>query len=126
MKLFSILIIFLSFGAIGLFAQEKAFQAFIPNGYNYIHASGPGLENNSGDIVLQLENTEEGFSLLVLLRKTNNKYRKIAENDMLLMTNEMLGTSGSGLVSMDEGFLTVDYLIGSSSSQSSVSIVFKK
>lgn len=108
-------------------AQTKEFSSFIPKGYHLINTSGPGISNSSGDIILQLENKDESdYAKLILLRKTNNKIQKIGENDNLLMNDDMLGTSGSGSVSLDEKTLTVEYFMGSSSSQSSVMITFQK
>lgn len=125
MKSYIFLYIFVLF-SISILAQETDFSSFIPEEYNLISASGPGISNSSGDLILQLEHAENDFSLLVLLRKTNGKIQKIAEIETILMNNHMLGASGDGSVSLDEKKLIIEYLIGTSSSQSSVSIEFQK
>lgn len=110
------------------FAQIKPekFKPFIGQ-KEIIGSSGPGLKSKSGDILLELkEIDDEDMVTLMLLRNINGTLSKIAENSNLVMGRGMLGNSGSSNANLGENSLSVDYTLGSNSSQSDVSMEFEK
>jgi len=107
--------------------SEKQLQPFIPKGYTLTDASGDGLKKSSGDILLELVSDEyNDFETLVLLHNEKGKLTKIAENSSLLMSKDMLGTSGGTYPSLAGTILSVDYSVGSGSALSDISIQFEK
>jgi len=110
------------------FAQIKPeqFKPFIGN-QKIIGSSGPGLTAASGDIFLELSDADNpDVETVMLLRNSNGKLSKIAENATLLMGQEILGASGGNYPDLSGNILSVDYTLGNNSSQSDVSIVFEK
>lgn len=92
-----------------------------------VSSLGPGLDDASGDILLLLEDAEyNDFLTLVLVRNTKGKLKLIVQNDGLLMAQSMLGNSGDNVPYLGADLLFADYNMGSNSSYSSVSMVFKK
>ncbi|MEO6831550.1 MAG: hypothetical protein ABI378_04605 [Chitinophagaceae bacterium] len=98
------------------------------NGLNLVDTSGSGLNERSGDILLELKDTSnpDGKETLVILRNNNGKLSKVASNVNLLRSKDLLGVSGGNYPSLSEGLLSVDYTTGSNSSQSDVSIEFER
>jgi hypothetical protein len=111
-----------------IFAQSNVneYKPFI-NSQTIIDRSGPGLTHPSGDILLELSGSQDDdYEGLVLLRSTNGKLVKIAENGGLLMKKEFLGAAGGNNPTLSVDELSVNYTMGSSSLQSEVTISFKK
>lgn len=128
MKQKNILMLVLMLSATSVFAQIKPeqFKPFIGN-QEIISNSGSGLKAASGDILLELKDEENpDVETLMLLRSVKGKLSKIAENSSLLMGQEMLGVSGGNYPELADNRLSIDYTVGSNSSQSDVSIVFEK
>ncbi len=100
----------------GSIAQTPSeFNSFIPKDYTYFEASGPGLKSTNGDILLTLKNkdwTENG--LLIILRKTNGKLQKIAENGNLFMddAHDNLGILGYCEANLQGNTITFEINIG--------------
>lgn len=106
---------------------SNEFLSFIPEGYKYINASGPGMENESGDILVELTDLEFGEEVkLIILNKTIGKLSVLAENSELLMGKELLGTSGANYPQLIDRTLYVNYSLGSGSAFSNISMVFEK
>jgi hypothetical protein len=105
---------------------EKQLKPFL-NGLRLVEASGDGLKQSSGDILLELASKEpDDNQTLILFRNEKGKLKKIAENRDLLMNKDMLGVSGGNYPELSGNKLSVDYTLGSNSAQSDVSIVFEK
>ena len=120
-------IVFLLYG-IGSQAQIRSSQ-YKPftEGLELKDASGPGIKSSSGDILLELVSKEpDENETLVILRNSKEKLTKIAKNTDLLMSKDMLGISGSNYPSFIDGIIAIDYTLGSSSSQSDISMKFEK
>lgn len=129
MKSAFLFILLLSSCLISVQAQisEKQLKPFIPKGYTLANTYGDGMKQSSGDILLVLTSDEESdLKKMILIHNEISKLTKIAENNSLLYTNDFYGNSGSGSVALSGSILTVSYLMGSSSSQSSVKMMFKK
>ena len=106
---------------------EKQLAPFIGEGYHLIDTSGPGLQNSSGDILLELGAADNpDVETLLLLRNTEGKLTKITENSNLLMGQEILGVSGMNYPSLSGGVLSVAYTLGSNSVQSDITLMFEK
>lgn len=106
--------------------NPKKFSPFI-RGMKILSSSGPGLNNSSGDILLELGTDDDpDFETLLLLRNTKGKLSVIAKNRSLVMGHEMLGNAGWSNSSLNGNTLSVFYSIGSKSGQSDVSIEFEK
>lgn len=104
---------------------EAQLQPFL-EGLSLIQASGDGLKQASGDVLLELASQDpEDNETLVLLRNENGTLRKVAVNSSLLMGRDVLGISGGNYPDLSDGILSVDYTVGSGSSQSDISIKFK-
>lgn len=100
----------------GSIAQTPSeFNSFIPKDYTYFKASGPGLKSTNGDILLTLKNknwTQNG--LLIILRKTNGKLQKIAENGKLFLDDDHdnLGSLGYCEAKLQGNTITFEINIG--------------
>ncbi|HRP89302.1 MAG TPA: DUF4431 domain-containing protein [Edaphocola sp.] len=107
--------------------SKNQLKPFIPKGYTLEGTSGDGLKKPSGDILLILASKEmDDFETLVLLNNVKGKLSKIVENSSLLMSENILGTSGGNYPSLSGTVLSVNYSIGSGSAFSDVSIQFQK
>lgn len=128
MKTKYLLLMIFAFSTITIRAQIKTIQ-YKPftQGLELKDASGPGIKNNSGDILLELVSKEQDENeTLLILRNSNGKLTKITENKLLLMSKDILGVSGGNYPSLIGEIISVDYTLGSSSSQSDISISFQK
>lgn len=106
--------------------NEKQLQPFL-KGLRLIKVSGDGLNQTSGDILLELVSNEpDDYETLVLLRNENGKLKKIGENSNLLMGRGMLGNSGSNYPTLSGNILSINYTVGSSSYQSDITMTFEK
>lgn len=128
MKTKHVLFIIFIFSALKITAQIKPIQ-YKPftKGLELKNASGPGIKNASGDILLELVSNEqdEGETLLII-RNTKGKLTKISSNDQLLMNQDILGISGSNYPSFDDKIISIDYTLGSNSATSDISFKFEK
>ncbi|CAL1518725.1 hypothetical protein [Chitinophaga sp. MM2321] len=105
---------------------EKQLNPFL-NGLRLVEASGEGLKQSSGDILLELASKEQDTNeTLVLFRNEKGKLKKIAENSELLMSKELLGVSGGNYPGLSGNKISIDYTLGSNSAVSDISIVFEK
>ncbi|QOW09222.1 hypothetical protein Q73A0000_02045 [Kaistella flava (ex Peng et al. 2021)] len=128
MKTKYLLLMIFTFSIITIRAQIKTIQykPFI-QGLELKDASGPGIKNNSGDILLELVSKEQDENeTLLILRNSKGKLTKITENKLLLMSKDILGASSGNYPSLDGEIISVDYTLGSNSSQSDISISFQK
>lgn len=126
--IYSFPIILMLISTISVSAQIKPekFKPFIGQ-QEIIDSSGPGLKSDSGDILLELKDDENpDFETLMILRNTKGKLTKTAENSELMMGKDLLGISGGNYPELSGNILSVDYTLGSGSSQSDISIVFEK
>ncbi len=106
--------------------KPEQFKPFIGQ-MEIVGSSGPGLKSESGDILLELKDNENpDFETLMILRNTKGKLTKVVENSALLMGKDMLGVSGGNYPELSGNKLSVDYTLGSGSSQSDISIVFER
>ena len=112
----------LCFGFIAAQAQisEKQLKPFIPKGFTYTEASGEGVKNSSGDILVKAKANDQLSYTLILLRKDNGKLSKIAENENLIIDSDGAGTVLNG------SFLTVKSFVGSSSYTNDIEMMFIK
>lgn len=111
-----------------IFAQisPDKLQPFIGE-LTLINSSGPGLTESSGDILLVLKETNNDDEIILkLVRNQKGTLNLIGENNQLLMGQGLLGNSGGGSAELKENILQIKYGIGSNSSYSKVSILFKK
>lgn len=122
-----LLLLTVCMAAISVSAQvnPSAFKPFMGKEI-LVSSAGPGLTQASGDILLELAGAEDDMERLLLLRKTNGKLAKIAANSGLLMKQDLLGVSGGNYPSLNGTTLSIDYTLGSNSSQSDISIAFEK
>lgn len=103
------------------------FQPFVPAGFTFESAIGPGLKEPNGDILMLVKNQDfDDFLTLILLRKSKGRLVKLAENGGLLMNKDLLGIAGGNYPDLDQKSLTLAYTLGSNSGQSEISIVFEK
>ena len=121
MKAIILSLIFICF-SIGIQAQinEKQLKPFIPKGFTYTEASGEGVKNSSGDILVKAKANDQLSYVLILLRKNNRKFSKIAENENLIIDSDGTGTVLNG------SLLTVKSFVGSSSYTNDTKITFIK
>ena len=106
--------------------QPLRFDGFIGS-QKIVSQSGPGLENEAGDILLELKEPDNDDVVnLMVLRRNKEKLTKVAENCQLLMGPDMLGIAGGNYPSLNDKTLSVDYSLGSNSASSDITIRFEK
>ncbi len=107
--------------------SEKQLKPFYPKGYTLANTYGDGMTQSSGDILLELTSNEESdFKKLILIHNGKNKLTKIAENNNLVMVDDMLGDAGGNSLSLSENTLKINYSQGTFGYLKEVSIILKK
>lgn len=123
--LLNIIISCFTFSVLCAQIHESQVEKFM-KGKTLLSISGPGLDNQSGDLLVTSKLGESGSNLLTILHSENGKLSEIGENSTLSKSIELIDWGGTTFWQLENDKLFANYEFGDDSVYGKVSIVFKK